>query len=90
MAGGVNGRVDRGPVRIFGGGVVLMFGIGPLELLIVAVIGGLCVLGVAAMILVILFAVKHTNGAPPPVTTRGDGKPKGEEPPMRNPNDQTL
>lgn len=68
----------------------MMFGIGPLELLIVAVIGGLCVLGVAAIILVILFAVKHANGAPPPMTKCGDGKPAGEKPPIRKPNDQTL
>jgi hypothetical protein len=78
------------PVSRLSGEIAFMFGIGPLELLIVAVFGGMCVVGVAALILVILFAVKHANATPPPVTKRGGGKPAGEEPEVRSPKDPTL
>lgn len=59
-----------------------IFGIGPLELLIVAVFAGMCVVGFAAMIFVILFAVKHANTTPPLRAPEDDGL-KCEKPPVQ-------
>ncbi len=69
------------PLGHFGSGLGF-FGIGPLELLIVAVFGGMCVVGAAAMIFVIIFAVKHANTTPPLKAPEDDGL-KCEKPPVQ-------
>ncbi len=69
------------PLAHLGGGLGF-FGIGLLELLIVAVFGGMCVVGVAAMIFVIIFAVKHANTTPPLKAPEDDGL-KCEKPPVQ-------
>lgn len=69
------------PLGHFGSGLGI-FGIGPLELLIVAVFAGICVMGFAAMIIVIIFAVKHANTTPPLSAPEDDGL-KCEKPPVQ-------
>lgn len=70
------------PLDCLGRGLGFVFGIGPLELLIVALVGGMFVAGVVATIVVIIFAVKHANTAPP-LKARENNRPTCEKPPVQ-------
>jgi hypothetical protein len=58
------GQFGRGVVPVFG-----IFGIGILELMIVAVFGAVFLGGIAGVIILIVFVVKHANSAPPSAMT---------------------